>query len=128
MAIEGIKNDYILPPLPPVKNSHLNSEDFMRLLVVQLATQNPLEPMNDRDFFAQMAQLGTVDGINRLETSLQMSQASSLIGHIVQINPGVGTNEPIIGYVEGVEVHSGKAFVVVNGSAYSVDKIVRVTL
>ncbi|MFQ3677797.1 MAG: flagellar hook capping FlgD N-terminal domain-containing protein, partial [Fimbriimonadaceae bacterium] len=40
---------------PQKSKSELNMEMFLRLLVTQLQNQNPLEPMNDRDFFAQMA-------------------------------------------------------------------------
>ena len=37
---------------PATPKSELDMKSFMRLLTVQLTNQNPLEPMNDRDFFA----------------------------------------------------------------------------
>lgn len=55
-------------------------EAFIKLLTVQLANQNPLEPMNDRDYFAQLAQLGQVQGLEKLQTSSDMQQAQSMMG------------------------------------------------
>lgn len=63
--------------------SDLDMETFLNLLVVQLANQNPLEPMNDRDFFAQMAQLGQVQGMDKMQDSMEVSQAATLMGKTV---------------------------------------------
>jgi flagellar basal-body rod modification protein FlgD len=50
--------------------SQLNMDTFLALLTVQLSTQNPMEPMNDRDFFAQLAQLGQVQGTEQMNRQL----------------------------------------------------------
>ena len=63
--------------------SDLDMETFLNLLVVQLANQNPLEPMNDRDFFAQMAQLGQVQGLDKMQDSMEVSQAATLMGKTI---------------------------------------------
>lgn len=57
--------------------SQLNMDTFLTLLTVQLATQNPLEPMNDRDFFAQLAQLGQVQGTEQM--TRQMNSLSQML-------------------------------------------------
>lgn len=49
----------------------LDMQTFLKLLTVQLSTQNPLEPMNDRDFFAQMAQLGQTQGMEQLTRQIK---------------------------------------------------------
>ncbi|MCH8274613.1 MAG: hypothetical protein IH851_07475 [Armatimonadetes bacterium] len=127
MEIQGANNTYVLPELPPARNDFLDQEAFLRLLVVQLATQNPLEPMNDRDFFAQMAQLGMVQGIDRLQSSLQMSQAASLIGREVEVVSPLDGGQIIRGRVEAVETRNNMAFVVVDGVPYELDNVVRIT-
>ncbi len=54
----------------------LDMATFLNLLVTQLSNQNPLEPMNDSEFYAQIAQLGQVQGINKInETLATQSQA-----------------------------------------------------
>lgn len=85
---------------------------FLRLLTVQLSTQNPLEPMNDRDFFAQIAQLGQVDGISKLQSSMETSQAASLIGKkVTALQPltesKTGKNELVVGTVSKMMVRDG---------------------
>jgi len=98
---------------PVPKKSELDMETFMRLLTVQLANQNPLEPMNDRDFFAQMAQLGQVQGLDKLQMSMDMTQATSLIGkEVAAVRPMTegtdGFNSLVIGKVDRITVRDGK--------------------
>lgn len=84
---------------------------FIRLLTVQLANQNPLEPMGDRDFFAQMAQLGQVQGTDRMTKQLQTMQASSLIGKTIRatITRAEGAApEETFGRVIGMDVKNGE--------------------
>jgi flagellar basal-body rod modification protein FlgD len=68
---------------------------FMTLLVTQMKNQDPLNPMDNAQVTSQMAQLSTVTGIDKLNTTLetmmssaqasQSLQASSLIGHSVLV-------------------------------------------
>lgn len=97
---------------PAQKKSDLDMETFMRLLVVQLVNQNPLEPMNDRDFFAQMAQLGQVQGLDKLQGSQDMLQATNYIGKTVSaVRPssseGAFQDPLVLGVVTGVVVKNG---------------------
>ncbi len=73
-------------------------DSFMTLLVTQLQNQDPLNPMDSGQMTSQLAQISTVDGINKLNSTLQalstsmstgqsMSSATSLIGHSVLV-PG----------------------------------------
>ena len=64
---------------------------FMKLLVTQLKNQDPLNPMDNAQMTSQMAQISTVSGIDKLNTTLQALsasmtpnqtlQAASMIGH-----------------------------------------------
>ena len=68
--------------------------DFMNLLVVQLQNQNPLEPMDSSQMAAQMAQLGSLQALNDVKSSIQQMvsylastnsmNASQLIGKKVE--------------------------------------------
>src|SRR5687767_8677497 len=100
----------------PVKpKSELNSEMFMRLLTVQLMHQNPMEPMNDRDFFAQMAQLGTVEGLGKVQKSLDIAQASNLMGKkVTAVRPmtesSSGSNELVVGVAKTLTLRNGEYY------------------
>lgn len=96
--------------------SKLDTNAFIRLLTVQLQHQNPLEPMNDRDFFAQMAQLGTVEGLGSVQKSLDVAQAASLMGKtVVAVRPmsetGSGYNELAEGVVTNLTVRNGEYYI-----------------
>ena len=96
--------------------SKLDTNAFIRLLTVQLQNQNPLEPMNDRDFFAQMAQLGTVEGLGTVQKSLDVAQAASLMGKtVVAVRPmsetGSGQNELAEGVVTRLTMRNGEYYI-----------------
>ncbi|EXF45442.1 flagellar basal body rod modification protein [Pseudomonas sp. BAY1663] len=76
-----------------VKGNDLGKNEFLELLVAQLNNQNPLEPQENGEFIAQLAQFSTVEGVEKLNTSMesilsgyqssQALQASSLVGRKV---------------------------------------------
>lgn len=53
------------------RSANLGKDDFLKLLSVQLQYQNPLEPMENTEFIAQMAQFSTLEGITNMNGSLQ---------------------------------------------------------
>lgn len=73
----------------------LGQEDFLKLLITQMSYQDPMNPQDPGDFVSQMAQFGTVDGINQLNnsfnqmnTQLQSNQAlhaSAMVGRKVHV-------------------------------------------
>jgi flagellar basal-body rod modification protein FlgD len=82
-------------------NSNVSNEDseqrFLKLLVTQLNNQDPLNPMQNAELTSQLAQMSTVSGIEKLNSTLsglvnqtssnQLLQATSLIGYNV-LSPG----------------------------------------
>ena len=62
-------------------------------MIAQFRNQDPFKPMNNGEFLGQLAQFGTVDGIERLNTGFtglsqslnadQVLQATNLVGHTV---------------------------------------------
>jgi len=99
------------------RQSELDMQTFLRLLSVELSTQNPLEPMSDRDFFAQMAQLGQVNGMEQLKSSMETVQGASFIGKTVTaLRPmsetGSGQNDLAKGVVEKLTMRDGKQYLV----------------
>lgn len=99
------------------RKSELDMSTFIKLLSVQLSNQNPMEPMNDRDFFAQMAQLGTVQGMGNLQKSMEIQQASALLGKTVTaVRPmtegTTGSNDLVTGQVVGLNVKNGENLLV----------------
>ena len=66
-------------------NNTLGKDEFLKILIAQLQNQDPMQPMQDRDFIAQMAQFSSVEQLMNIQKQLgSMQQAlgmsSSLIG------------------------------------------------
>ena len=82
----------------------LGRDAFLKLLTTQLTNQNPLDPMDNEAFVAQLAQFSSVEGIKGMQTSLeqmvsgmrqdQMLTGANLVGKSVAIEGGrfVGGN------------------------------------
>lgn len=103
---------------------------FMTLLVTQMKNQDPLNPLDNAQVTSQLAQLSTVTGIDKLNTTLeslmgsyqasQSLQAANMIGHGVlvpgsgvelmegQALMGVGLSEPVDNLQVTVRDASGK--------------------
>src|SRR5262245_21634040 len=101
----------------------LNQDDFLKLVIAQLTTQDPLHPMTDTDFVAQMTQFTTLEqsksmtnDIARLRNEQQIVQANSLIGRVVTLQDGQGALTQ--GKVSAVQVEAGTPQIVVNGYAF----------
>lgn len=78
------------------KGSNLDKDSFMLLLVTQFKYQDPLNPMEDKEFIAQMAQFSSLEQLMNLNTSMeslttatnnqQMINATSYIGKQVTVS------------------------------------------
>lgn len=52
-------------------NQDMGRDQFMHILLKQLANQNPLQPMEDKDFIAQMAQFSSVENLQALNDNIK---------------------------------------------------------
>ncbi|WP_431256743.1 flagellar hook assembly protein FlgD [Roseateles chitinivorans] len=79
-------------------NSSIGLQDFLKILISQLSFQDPLKPMDNQQFMAQMAQFTALEQSQQLNTkmdALLSTQASlqsvGLIGRTVDITTETGT-------------------------------------
>lgn len=85
----------------------MGSEAFLTLMVAQLQNQDPTKPLDNMDFMGQLAQFGTVSGIQDLNTGFgglasaltgsQALQAANLVGRDVVTEGNVGLLRPVAG-------------------------------
>lgn len=73
-------------------NDELGQAEFLELMTSQLKFQDPLEPMENGDFLAQMAQFGTVNGINELNSAFSNMSAAFQSNQALQASTMVGRN------------------------------------
>jgi len=123
----------------PVKKPGLSlgKDEFLKLLVTELTHQNPLKPMNDREFISQMAQFSALEqmqnvakGMNDLKNisskSMQNIEANSMIGKKISGNDFV-TQKPVSGIVQSViRDRSGKVFLNLDDHIVSINDVLKV--
>lgn len=95
---------------PKTQNDNDAADRFLKLLVAQMKNQDPLNPMDNAQVTTQMAQISTVSGIDKLNTTvqglnqqfvqMQALQGASLVGRDV-ILPGDRLSISDAGLVQG---------------------------
>jgi len=109
-------------------NTMLDESDFLMLLITELSNQDPLDPMSDREFIEQMAQLNTLSetmDLNENIQTLQMLEAASLVGREVE---AIGPNgEHVEGTVTEVWFIDSEPWLTIDDEVVvSLDYVVRI--
>ncbi len=113
-----------------VEQQALGQEDFFKLLTTQLASQDPLAPMEDTAFIAQMANFSELEMISELNDnfsnftkSQDFLSAQGMIGK--QVTMLIDGRE-ISGTAESLELIDGTIRVFVDGAGYNIDSVFRI--
>jgi flagellar basal-body rod modification protein FlgD len=98
----------------------MGKDDFMKLLMEQLKNQDPMKPMEDKEFITQMAQFSSLESMNTLTEQMEaltgsqmLVQAATLIGK--QATAKLASGEVVTGTITQVKMIDGKPTAVVNG-------------
>jgi flagellar basal-body rod modification protein FlgD len=91
-------------------SNELDKDAFLKLLIAELSNQDPLNPMDDREFIAQMAQFSTLEQMTNMTkalegmSSMEQYSAVSYIGKTIAFNyeGDDGTTTPVLGTVLAV--------------------------
>jgi flagellar basal-body rod modification protein FlgD len=111
-------------------STEMGKDEFLKILITQLTNQDPTEPMQDREFIAQMAQFSA------LEQMTNMSSEFQRLGGILQSGQAVGLLGKNVDIAIGEQLVSGKVTqvtggeypqVFVNGAYYDYANVQRVT-
>jgi flagellar basal-body rod modification protein FlgD len=66
------------------------SQNFLRMLTTQLQNQDPMNPMDNAAMTSQLAQLNTVDGINRLNDAVSLMASQMAAANFMNLSNSVG--------------------------------------
>jgi flagellar basal-body rod modification protein FlgD len=111
----------------PHKNM-LGQEDFLKLLVTKMSSQDPMNPQGDSEFIAQMAQFSTLEqsksmtaDIAMLKAQQEVLTANGLIGRTVTVSQN--DKQVAQGTVTSVAMSDDGPAVVINGKNYSLEDV-----
>jgi flagellar basal-body rod modification protein FlgD len=110
-------------------NQNLGKEDFLKILLTQLAHQDPTAPMEDKEFIAQMAQFSSLEQMTNMAADfakmarmLKNTEASGALGKAVELNT---EDEMVQGVVRAV-TRDETPQILVNGKFYQWDQVTTV--
>lgn len=106
----------------------LGKDDFLLLLVTQMQYQDPLQPTDNTQYVAQLAQFSELEQMENLNTTTNNTSAYNLVGKevLIQQKSSTGAVQEIQGTVEYVTLQNGDAYVSVNGEEYAYEDVVQV--
>ena len=124
---KGVESSAIRTENP--KSANMDKDAFLKLLITQMQYQDPTNPVDDKQFLAQMAQFTSLEQMQNLNKIMANSQSFALIGKNVSgrnYSESANLYNDVDGIVNSVEVINGSAVLnTENGSLkYSeIDKI-----
>jgi flagellar basal-body rod modification protein FlgD len=105
---------------PDLTQAVVSQQDFLKILLTQLTFQDPLKPVDNEQFIAQLAQFTSLeqtkeltDGVNTLLSIQATSQSIGLLGKTVDVTASTGA---ITGTVTTVRFVSGQPALTILGS------------
>lgn len=109
-------------------SSELGKEDFLLLLVTQMQYQDPLEPTDNTQFVAQLAQFSALEQMSNLNQTVSNNSAYALVGQevLVRQTSSTGDVQEVQGTVQKVTLKNGEAYVTIEGQDYSYEDVVQV--
>ncbi|MCD1600351.1 flagellar hook assembly protein FlgD [Rheinheimera aquimaris] len=110
-------------------NSAISQEEFIKLFLAQLNYQDPLEPVDNSEFLAQLAQFSSLEQSRQMNDNIvgllgmnSSNQALTLLGKSVQVTTQTGAS--FTGTVQAVSYNAGAPSLTVrNADGSFIDRI-----
>ena len=120
MAVDSIGAASLTTTTP--QNAAVGQDDFLKILLTQLRFQDPLKPMDNQEFIAQLAQFSSLEftrqqgeRIDALLTIQSASQSLTLMGRTVQVATDGGGQE--VGSVSAIRFDNGNPLLTIRTAA-----------
>lgn len=77
-------------PKERAPNPNLGKDEFIKILMTQLQNQDPLNPMDDKEFIAQMATFSSLEQMMNMASSIDMLVQNQLISPVIKYSHMIG--------------------------------------
>lgn len=104
--------------------SALGKDDFLMLMVGKLQNQDPMNPTDDSQFMAQMAQMTSLEQMTNMSVAMSQTQAFGMLGKTVSYTDGNGA--VATGTVDRVVMNGSKVTLKVGDAEVAPDKVTSV--
>lgn len=127
MPVDTISSSFTSPATAataaiPTSKKVMDQDDFLKLLVAQFTTQDPLNPQDDKSFIAQMAQFTSLENSKAMHSEQQIFRANSMIGREAEFRQERG--DSVRGVVTGVEMIDGQPHLAVGGLTFPMSDVI----
>ena len=118
---KGVKQDEVVKD-----GSKMDKDAFLQLLVAQMKYQDPMEPTDNTEYVAQLAQFSSLEAMNNMGDTMNLQNATSLVGKVVTVatmNETTGVMTETTGTVESVNKSGTKVYLMIDGNQYEMDDV-----
>lgn len=119
--------------------NQLGKHEFLKILMAQLQNQDPLSPLDDKDFIAQMATFSSLEQLMNMASSIDKLVQNQMISPVIQYSHMIGNevtyisrdaegrSETVTSEVVAVSQQNGLAVLELkNGDKVFADSIIKV--
>lgn len=104
-----------------IRSAGLSMDDLLKLLLTELTYQDPMKPVENKDFLAQMAQFSSLDTTRQLNENIQsmlslqsLNQSVGLLGKTVDAATDTTT---VSGVVSALNLSTGQPLITIKTTA-----------
>lgn len=119
-----LKNQTATSAVKREPKSALGKDDFLMLMVGKLQNQDPMNPTDDSQFMAQMAQMTSLEQMTNMSVAMSQTQAFGMLGKTVSYTDGNGA--VATGTVDRVVMNGSKVTLKVGEAEVAPDKVTSV--
>jgi len=130
-SVANIQNNYEKYKDFFVENNStdLKVDDFLNLLVAEMTNQDPMSPMSNTDFVAQMAQFTSLQTMQDLTYYSNASFAASLVGKTVTMASVSASGEMQVetGPVQAINLNGKEFEIRVNNKIFTIKNLMEIS-
>ena len=129
MNIDGVSTKGANYTKPKEFKNSLDKDAFLNLLVTQLRYQNPLQPMEDKEFISQMTQFSSLEQAQNTNRVTKLNSAYNMVNKLISATIKDENNDlkDVVGVVEKVKVDGSNIYLSVKGSDVPYEDVKEVT-